>query len=103
MSEQQIAFVTIVSLAVVVLALDRRMRRKAKNVRTSWNCIRCGIQLGPMQSEMIRVAGGPEGPGVLARACIRCARREKRVWWTVVALVAVGFLATLMLLKLNEG
>lgn len=98
MNAQQIAIVALVIVAVVVYVLDRRMQRKAKSVRTSWNCIRCGVQLGPMETIMIRVAGGPEGPGTFARACQRCAKRDKRIWWTVMTLIAAGFVATILLL-----
>jgi hypothetical protein len=103
MNAQQFVIVVLVIVAVVVYVFDGRMQRKAKNVRTSWNCIRCGVQLGPMESTMIRVAGGPEGPGTLARACQRCAKRDKHIWWTVMALIAAGFVTTVLLLRLNEG
>lgn len=89
-----------VALALVmgiVFMLDRRIRRKAKSVRTSWNCIRCGVELGPMQSANIRVAGGPYG-ATMARACLPCAARDRRIWWSVMTAVVVAIFGTISLL-----
>jgi hypothetical protein len=85
----------LVAVVLVVYALDRRNHRRAKDVRTAWNCFRCGVQLGPMESTKIRVAGSEFG--TTARACRRCARRDKRVFWAGVTIVAVAFAATVLL------
>jgi hypothetical protein len=70
----------------VVYAFDRRLFRRAKNVRESWHCIRCGVALNPMESSFVAVAGGPAA-ATKARACPRCARRDARVrylGWVVI-------------------
>lgn len=97
MDPQHWALLALAAVAAVVYALDWRIYRRARNVRTSWMCIRCGIQLMPMESTEIRVAGGPEF-ATSARACHRCARRDKRIWWAVMGFIALSFLATIFLL-----
>jgi len=97
------ASLLIALLAVVLLgvfAWDRYNHRKAQRISSSWNCYRCGVELGPMQSVDIRVAGGP-GPATSARACQRCARRDARIWWAGMALICILFIATGVLLALS--
>lgn len=81
----------IAAIACCVYVLDRRMHRRAESVRNSWNCIRCGVALNPMQSSYISVAGGEIT--TKARACPRCARRDSRVrafgWVVLLAAFAV--------------
>jgi hypothetical protein len=95
MEQKHLAFLALAAVAAVVYALDRRMHRKAKNVRTSWNCIRCGVLLGPMESEAIRVAGGEFATS--ARACARCAKRDRRIWWGTMGLIVLALVATAFL------
>ena len=97
MEAKHMAFVLLAVVAALVYAWDRRMYRRAKDVRTSWNCIRCGVQLNPMESTDIRVAGGPH-VATTARACPDCARRDRRIWWSTMGVIALGFVATLLLL-----
>lgn len=97
MDSQYWALFALAAVAVTVYALDRRVYRRAKDVRTSWQCIRCGIQLRPMESTEIRVAGGPEF-ATAARACQRCAKRNRRIWWGTMGFVALAFLVTIVLL-----
>lgn len=78
---------------------DRYNHRKAQRVSTSWNCFRCGVELGPMQSVDIRMAGGP-GPATLARACERCASRDARIWWVGMGLIC-ALIVTVTLLALS--
>lgn len=95
MEQKHLAFLAFAAVVAVVYALDRRMHRKAKNVRTSWNCIRCGVLLGPMESETIRVAGGEFATS--ARACTRCARRDRRIWWGTMGFIVLALVGTAFL------
>ena len=97
MDPQHWALLALATVAAIIYALDRRIHRRAKNVRSSWNCIRCGIQLMPMESTEIRVAGGPVF-ATSARACHRCARRDKRIWWGAMGFIALSILFTIFLL-----
>jgi hypothetical protein len=94
------AAVALAFVTAVVYMLDRRIHRKAKRVQTSWNCIRCGVELGPMQSVDIRVAGGPDA-ATKARACLPCAARDRRIWWGGMIGVALAFVGTFALLWLQ--
>ena len=95
----QIFIVLLVVVFLGAFGWDRYNHWKARRIATSWNCFRCGVQLGPMQSVDIRVAGGPMAP-TLARACKRCARRDAFIWWAGMALIVVLFVATVVLLSL---
>ncbi|ROZ77028.1 hypothetical protein EEB15_10625 [Ramlibacter sp. WS9] len=97
MEAKHITFALLVLVAVAVYVWDRLIDRKARAVRTSWNCIRCGVQLGPMESTEIRVAGGPH-MATTARACTRCAKRDARVWWAGLAGIVLAIIATAYLL-----
>jgi hypothetical protein len=88
----------LVAVLLVVYAFDRRNHRRAKNVRTAWSCFRCGLQLGPMESTEIRVAGSEFA--TTARACQRCAIRDKRIWWTGMDIITGTFAATVLVLWL---
>lgn len=92
--------VALALVAVVVYVLDRRIHSKAKRVQTSWNCIRCGVELGPMKSVDIRVAGSPH-VATKARACLSCAERDRRIWRGGMIGVALAFLGTFVLLWLQ--
>lgn len=94
------AAVALVLVAAILYLLDRRIHRKATRVQTSWSCIRCGVELGPMQSVDIRVAGGP-GPATQARACLPCAARDRRIWWAGMLVIGLAFLGTIALLWLQ--
>lgn len=91
------AAAVLVFVAAVLYFLDRRIHRKAKRVQSSWNCIRCGVELDPMHSVDIRVAGGP-GTATQARACLPCAARDKRIWWAGMLVIGFAFLGTITLL-----
>lgn len=100
MDAKHLTLVVLAVVAVLVYAWDRSMYRKAKRVKTSWNCIRCGVELGPMQAKDIRVAGGPTF-ATTARACDRCARRDTRIWWVGMGVIAIAFAGTVALLWLR--
>jgi hypothetical protein len=95
MEQKHFAFLALAAVAAVLYALDRRTHRKAKNVRTSWNCLRCGVLLGPMESEAIRVAGGEFATS--ARACAACAKRDRRIWWSTMGVILFALVATAFL------
>jgi hypothetical protein len=95
MEPKHLAFLALVAIGAVVYVLDRRMHEKAKDVCTSWNCIRCGVLLGPMQSEFIRVAGNEIATS--ARACNRCAKRDRIVWWGTMAFIMLALATTIYL------
>lgn len=86
---------TLVAVLLVVYAFDRRNHRRAKDIRTAWNCFRCGVQLGPMESTEIRVAGSEFA--TTARVCQRCASRDKRIWWAGMTIIAAAITATVLL------
>lgn len=89
----------LVAVVLVVYAFDRRNHKRAKDVTTAWNCFRCGVLLGPIESTEIRVAGSEFA--TTARACQRCARRDKRMWWAGMAIIGAAFAATALLLWLQ--
>jgi hypothetical protein len=100
MNANQLLLTLLVVVFLGVFGWDRYNHRKAQRIGSSWNCFRCGVELGPMQSVEIRVAGGP-GPATLARACKRCARREARIWWVGMGLICALIVATFVLLALS--
>lgn len=98
MTTKFLLLAVVIGLVFAVYARDRYNHKSALQVRTSWNCFRCGVSLGPMQSAFIKVAGGEIG-GTTARVCERCARRDRRIWWAGAALLALMFSAVLLLLS----
>lgn len=94
------ALVAVVFLGVFVW--DRWNYRKARKIISSWNCFRCGANLGPMQSVFFRVAGGP-GSATSARVCQKCAKRDSRIWWAGIALVSILLVATGVFLACSGG
>lgn len=100
MNASQLLLPLLVAVLLGGFAWDRYNHRKAQRVGTSWNCFRCGVELGPKQSVEIRVAGGP-GPATSARACKRCARRDARIWWVGMGLICALLVVTTVLLALS--
>lgn len=100
MDASQLLLALLVAVFLGVFGWDRYNRHKAQRIGSSWNCFRCGVELGPMQSVHIRVAGGPE-VATSARACKRCARRDARIWWAGMGLVCSLLAATVFLLMLS--
>lgn len=99
MDATRILLAFLIALALGVFAWDRYNHRKARRTSSSWNCFRCGVELGPMQSVHIRVAGGP-GPATLARACKKCARRDACIYWAGMGLLGTLLVATGVFLAL---
>ncbi|RIX78604.1 hypothetical protein D3H34_16275 [Acidovorax cavernicola] len=99
MDANQILLALLIALALGAFTWDRYNHRKAQQMSSSWNCFRCGTDLGPMQSVQIRVAGGP-GPATLARACKKCARRDACIYWAGIGLIGTLLVATGVFLAL---
>ena len=95
MEPKHLAFLALAAVAVVVYSLDRRMHRRAKDIRTSWNCARCGVPLRPMESTSVRVAGAELA--ITARACVSCVRRDRRIWWATMGLIMLALAVTAFL------
>ena len=95
MEPKHLAFLALAAVAVVVYALDRQMHRRAKDICTSWNCVRCGVLLGPMESTSIRVAGAERA--TTARACARCVGRDRRIWWATMGFIMFALAVTAFL------
>jgi hypothetical protein len=100
MNASQILLSLFIGVLLGVFAWDRYNYYRARRVATSWTCFRCGVQLGPLQSSFIRVAGGPLF-ATSARACTRCAKRDAHLWWVGMGVVCVLFVATIVLLALR--
>lgn len=92
MEPKDVAFLAFAEVAVVVYALDRTTHRRVKDTRTFWNCIGCGVLLGPMESASIRVA--ETELATTARTCARWARREWRIWWATIGFIMVALAVT---------
>lgn len=89
LTESNLLIVLVALIATVIFGLDRYNHWRAKQVRTLWNCFRCGVQLGPMESTFTKVAGSEAG--TQARVCQRCAKRESLKVWIGVGAMAVAF------------
>lgn len=87
-----IFLISIIVVALVLFSRDRYNHRRALKVETSWTCFRCGVELGPMQSVFIKVAGATAG--TKARVCERCAKRDVHIWWTIAAALGMLFVIT---------
>ena len=96
--ERGLIVIAVVMLAV--FALDRLRHRRALRARDSWHCFKCGVELHAGGThERIAVAGS--GPFTHARACPRCALRDRTIQRVVWALLVALFVATTLVLYLE--